>query len=172
MLGMYVGCERAQAVCTCVFLSVRERQTRKRVSLSPQKSVQSSPSLCPAKRLMNLSIDCGYVRTGPHKGSNGPLWTCLSCPSEIGFHYGVNEPNKLITINWRPPLIDGQWEEAQFPQGQRVLITSKVKAIWRQCAVCMKQFTKWHMLKRQWHILNIIWENGRANVMQLVTFVA
>lgn len=62
---------------------------------------------------------CAFVHTCTHKGANGPLWACLSCPSEIDFHYGVNEPNKLIAINWRPQLMDCQWEKAEFPQGAR-----------------------------------------------------
>lgn len=39
---------------------------------------------------------CHCVRTCTHKGANWPLWACLSSHSEIGFHYGVNEPIKLI----------------------------------------------------------------------------
>lgn len=97
-----------QSECHCVCMCLRETERGsggRGGSLSPRESVKNSPGRCPLKRFMNLSMGCvcEQLCVCMHtKGASGPLWACLSCPSEIGFHYGVNEPIKLIAINWRP----------------------------------------------------------------------
>lgn len=92
--------------------------------------------------------------TCTHKDASGPLWACLSCPSETGFHYRINEPNKPIAISWRPQSMDCQWEEAEFSAGKSTnnVLTHK--------AICSLDETIYRilMLKCQWHALNMIWE--------------
>lgn len=90
--------------------------------------------------------------THVHKGVSRLLWACLSCPSVICFHCGVNEPNKLIAVKWRVELLNYQWVESEFRQKQRVLIMSwliKLYAVW------MKQI--YYMIKWPLHVLKVIW---------------
>lgn len=57
---------------SCMFVKWRERQWRERRSLSP------SPSLCPVKRFMNLSIGCAHVRLSVHAHTQRCQWAFMS----------------------------------------------------------------------------------------------
>lgn len=79
MFGCMCVCMAArQSECPHVFVRERERQRRERGSLSPRKSVKNSPSLCPVKRFMNLSIGCVYAQLCAHLHTQRCQWAFMS----------------------------------------------------------------------------------------------
>lgn len=117
------GCETECAACTC---DERKRDSgereRGRVEVchleNQWRTVPASAHWSDSWTYLLAVRACAGVRTYRHNGANRALWACLSCPSEIGSHYRVNEPNKPIAINWGPQLTNCQWEVAEFPQGK------------------------------------------------------